>query len=305
MIDLHTHTNASDGILEPETLVKKAVEAGLSAIAITDHDQVKAIPSAVEMGEREGIEVIPGVELSCYWVEKNRKEFHILGYYIDYRNPKLLERLNFFQEVRVNRAKKILELLGQLGYKAEWDYLLSIASGTIGMPHVARTCLDNPKNQEKISADFGTTPTISDFIKKFMISGKPAYVEKAGFEPKEAIDLIHEVGGIAILAHPCFDIPVGDTTTIKVFKDWGIEGIEAIAPFKTLEETRPKISYFTQVAKDYQLLITGGSDYHGLDGIGAGLGLLEWGMKIEDKILSDLKDLVPYHFNDIHPRVSL
>lgn len=301
MIDLHTHTSASDGVLSSEQLVKKAKEVGLSAMAITDHDQVKGILPAIKSGEKYHLEIIPGVELSCYWLEKDRKEFHILGYFIDYQDKILTRALDFFQNERIKRAKKMLQLLLGLGYKSDWKYLLSLATGTIGMPHVARTCLDNLENKEKILADFGKTPTISDFIQKFMIRGQACYVEKAGFEPKEAIDLIHQAGGVAILAHPCFDIAVGDTTTIEVLKNWGIDGIEAISPFKTVEETRPKIDYFTQVAKKYKLLITGGSDYHGIDGIGAGLGLVEWGMQIEDRILDDLKE---YKFRNGHPLMT-
>ncbi|MBI4999634.1 hypothetical protein HZB97_02600 [Candidatus Gottesmanbacteria bacterium] len=153
--------------------------------------------------------------------------------------------------------------------------------------------MPNPANEQKLKSEFGSIPQISDFIEKYMVPGKPTYIEKAGLDPREAINLIHDVGGIAVLAHPCFDVPVGDTATIKVLRDWGIDGIEAIAPFKTIEETRPKIDYFTQIAKKCELLITGGSDYHGIDGIGAGLGLLEWGMKIEDEILENIKDY--YH----------
>jgi hypothetical protein len=158
------------------------------------------------------------------------------------------------------------------------------------MPHIARTCFEDPRNKEKFLKEFDGIPQVNDFIQKYMLRGKPAYVEKAGLSPKEAIDLIHQVGGVAVLAHPCFDIPKGDFEIIKIFKEWGIEGLEALAPFKTLEATKESIKYFSQMAKDNNLLITGGSDYHGIDGIGAGLGFLEWGMEVPDEILTDLKN---------------
>jgi len=289
-IDLHTHTNASDGILEPELLIEKAKKIGLSAISITDHDQVGSIERGTVSGSKCGIEVIPGVELSCCWLEKNRKEFHILGYFIDYKNKKLLERLEYFQKIRTERAKKILELLWGLDYVGDWNYLISIAQGTIGMPHVVRTIFDNSKNKKQLINKFGKVPTISEFIREYMISGKPAYVEKAEFEPKEAIDLIHEVYGLAVLAHPCFDVQPGDKETFKVLKNWGIEGIETISPIETVEKTKEKIVYFSAIAKEFDFIITGGSDYHGIEGIGAGLGLAEWGMEINGEILEKLKE---------------
>lgn len=292
MIDLHTHTIASDGILTSEQLVKKAKGIGLSAIAITNHDQVKGIPEAIEAGKKYKLGIVPGVELSCYWLEKNRKEFHILGYFIDFTNLKLLERLSFFQSEREKRARKSLEILKEFGFESDWNYLLKIASGSIGRPHITRAVLKNPVNKQKLEKEFGSIPSIHDFIEKYMIPGKPAYVEKAGFDPKKAIDLIHETNGVAVLAHPCFEVAEGDKETIVTLKAWGIDGLEAIAPFLTPEKTKYSTEYFLKVAKDNNLLVTGGSDYHGVDGIGAGLGLLEWGMKINDDLLIALKD---YH----------
>lgn len=289
MIDLHTHTTASDGALSPKKLVKKAKETDLLAIAVTDHDQVAGIPEALKAGKEYGVEVIPGVELSTYWLGENRKEFHILGYFIDWQAPNLLEKLDFFQKEREKRARKSLKILNDLGYQADWENLRQIAKGSIGKPHIARVVMENSQNESLLKKTFITIPTMSEFIQKYMIPGKPAYVEKSGFDPKQAIVLIKEAGGVPILAHPCFDVPIGDLETVKTLMEWGIEGLEAIAPFKTPEQTRLTIEYFSKVAQDFNLIATGGSDYHGLDGIGAGLGLFEWGMKIEDEILEKLK----------------
>lgn len=290
MIDLHTHTIASDGILSPKDLVKKAKEVGLSAIAITDHDQVAGIPEALKAGEEYAVEVVPGVELSTYWLAKNRKEFHILGYFIDWENKNLLESLLFFQKEREKRAKKVVKILTDLGYVCLWEDILSLAQGSIGKPHLAQAVLANPANRKKLMAVFGRIPEISPFIEEYLIAGKPAYVEKAGFSPKEAIDFIHQAGGIVTLAHPCFDLGMNDKSTLEALLDWGIEGLEAIYPYKNPQESRINADYFSNLARENNLLITGGSDYHGLDGVGAGLGFIEWGMKIENEILEKLKE---------------
>lgn len=289
MIDLHVHTSASDGVLEPEEMVKKAKEFGLTAVGICDHDQIAGIEPALRAGKKYKIEVVPGMELSCYWTEKNRKEFHILGYYCDRGSRELLERLNFFQAERKKRAQKTLLMLKKIGYKAKWDDLLKIAKGAIGKPHISRVITENPENQETLIKIFGQIPDVHDFIKKYMIPGKPTYIEKAGFEPKEAIDLIHQLRGVAVVAHPGFDIAIGDKETIRALRGWGVDGLEAIASIKTPERTKECIAYFSMVAQQNGFLITGGSDYHGIEGIGAGLGMKAWGFEIEEKYLINLK----------------
>lgn len=289
MIDLHTHTTASDGVINPRDLVQKAKEVGLSAIAITDHDQVGGLAEGLAAGKDLEMEVIPGVEISTYWKEKNRKEFHILGYFIDWQNPKLTEKLNFYQNERIRVAKECLKKLNTIGYAADWADVLKIAQGSVGKPHLCRVCFANPANKDLLIKVFGKMPEVNDFVRYYMLPGQAAYVEKAGMEPKEAIDLIHEAGGVAVLAHPCFDVPEGQEI-IKIMKEWGIEGLEALAPFKTPEATRESIKIFSKMAKENNLLITGGSDYHGLEGIGAGLGFIEWGMEIPDEVLVDLKN---------------
>ena len=159
---------------------------------------------------------------------------------------------------------------------------------------IGQNCLfRTPYGQRVLTyADFTASGRSLQFIEKYMIPGKPAYVEKAGFEPEEAIDLIHETGGLAVIAHPGFDIEIGDRKTIETLKNWNIDGLEVIAPIETIGKTKKSIAYFTQIAKDYNLIITGGSDYHGIEGVGAGLGMLSWGFKIEAKILDELKKLI-------------
>jgi len=296
-VDLHVHTTASDGALTPRQLVKKAKQVGLSAVGICDHDQIEGITPAISAGRKEEIEVIPGVELSCYWTERNRKEFHILGYLFDFKNEKLLHRLKFFQNERKKRAQKIVRVFSELSYHLEWDSLLKLAEGTIGKPHIAMAIFEDSKNKRRLLSKFGKLPSVSEFIEEYMVSGKQAYVEKAGFEPKEAIDLIHEVKGIAVLAHPGFAIEMGDKETIKIFKEWGLDGLEVFAPIKTPERTRTCIKYFTVIAKKYDFLVTGGSDYHAPQRDSAGLGMLNWQMGIKEQVLVNLKSFYKQKFD--------
>jgi len=296
LIDLHVHTTASDGDYSPEEIVKMAKDSGLSAIAISDHDSVSGIEKAIKSGKENQIEIVPAVELTTYWSEKNRKEFHILGYYFDYKNEELLSILNKCQKNREERAKKIIEKLNKLGFVIVYEDVDKLAKGSIGMPHVAEVVVKNPINQKKIFDDFGEILTIDKFIKIYMTIGKPAYTEKRAIEPFEAIDLIHKIGGVAVLAHPCWDVQIGDEFTIKQFVDWKVDGLEVIQGKETKEESLTYIEYFSSIAKKYNLLITGGSDFHSdkdnKPGGERGLGLQKWGIEISYEVLENMKNII-------------
>lgn len=289
LIDLHVHTTASDGVLVPNQMVKKAKDFGLAALGICDHDSVDGLKEAICAGVRYRVEIIPGVELSCYWKEQNKREFHILGYFIDFEDKKFLERLAFFRQERAKRAKKSLKILRKLGYRAEWRRLLKLAKGSIGRPHLVKTVVQNPLNQKILRQKFGKIPSTKEFLEEYITPGKPAFVEKEGFEPKEAIDWIHKIGGIAVVAHPGFDIEIGDRKTLQILKNWGLDGLEVIAPIETIKRTQKSIKYFSKAAQEYDFLVTGGSDCHGIEEVGAGMGMLEWSFKIEYQILENLK----------------
>lgn len=293
LIDLHVHTTASDGDYSPEEIVKKSKDVGLSAIAITDHDSVESIDGAIKIGKKINVEVIPGVELTTYWSKRDDKEFHILGYYFDYKNEELLSVLKECQKSRENRAKKIIEKLNQLGFIISFEDVDKLAKGSIGMPHIAETVIKNSKNEQVLFKNFAKIPDIGEFIQKYMIVEKPAYIKKYAMEPFEAINLIHKINGIAVLAHPGWDINIVDENTIKQFSDLDIDGIETIHGKKTKEESLICIEYFSEMAKKYNLIITGGSDFHSdkdnKPGSDRGLGLLKWGIEIPYEILENLK----------------
>lgn len=291
LIDLHLHTTASDGIYTPTEIIKKAKEIGLAAIGIADHDTIGGVKEAISAGKKLGIEVVPSVEITSYWSKQNRRDFHILGYYINLDNKILNSTLNYYQQVRVERAEKIIKKLRDLGFVIAYQRVKKLAKGAIGRPHLARAVIENNQNQKMLTKIFGKMPNISEFIETYIIRGKPAYVEKAGMEPQETINLIHQSKGLAVLAHPGWDLEIGEEDIIKQFADWKVDGIEAIHGKDTKEDSLKCISYFSDLAKKYNLLITGGSDFHAdkQDEPGASLGLLNWNIEIPYELLEKLK----------------
>jgi len=292
LIDLHVHTTASDGIYTPAEVIRKAKEVGLAAIGVTDHDTINGVREAVRVGKKLGLEVVPGVEISSYWTEQERREFHILGYYVDLDSKLLNSTLNHYQQVRIERAKKIVKKLRNLGFSITYERVRKLARGAIGRPHLTRAVLENKENEKTLIEIFGKTPDFSEFIQTYIISGKPAYVEKAGMEPNETIKLIHECGGMAVLAHPGWNLEIGEERAIKQFIDWSIDGLEAIHGRGTEEESLKYIKYFSGLAEKHNLLITGGSDFHAdrKNEPGTDLGLLSWNIEIPYALLEKLKE---------------
>ena len=240
--DLHIHTSASDGAYAPARVVALAVERGFSAISITDHDAVSGIGEALEEGERLGIEVIPGVELSTEYQEK---EIHILGFYIDWKDPRLNELISEFRDFRVKRMERMLAVLRDLGCHVDEEALMKNSEeGAVGRVHLAKAMLES-----------GFVSTIDEAFDRYLAAGRPAYMKKAELSPKQACDLIKSTGGIAILAHPHLNRK--DSWITRFIAD-GIDGIETWYSNMKPEETER----YTRIAAQNGLLITGGSDCH-------------------------------------------
>ena len=247
--DLHTHTSCSDGLLAPEELVEAAKEAGLSYIAITDHDTVAGLHQLYEQGlyPQPGIRIIPGIEFSAH---HETSEIHILGYNIDIYNKELGDRLNDVVEGRWTRFSTMVEKLQGLGYDINETDVLEIADGStsISRSHIAQTMVRK-----------GYFPTVAETFAQLLEKGKPAYVSHYRLEPEEIIDLIKNSGGTPVLAHPKL---VKDDELVEELLKKGIEGIEAIYPRHTDEDTKR----YLEMADKYNLLVTGGSDFHGIAG---------------------------------------
>lgn len=242
-IDLHIHTTYSDSALTPQEVVNRALELGLKAIAITDHDSVAGIEEAVEAARGKDLEVIPGVELS---LTVDHSDLHLLGYFINHRDLTLVEQLNLFRAVRLERAQKIIEKLNHLGVELSLDAVLSIAgSGAVGRPHIAEALVER-----KYVSSF------DEAFARFIGYHAPAYVPKFKLSVEEGIALIKAADGIPVLAHP---ITLRRDELIPHFVRCGLMGIEVIHP----EQDGAAQRYYTNLARKYGLVVTGGSDCHG------------------------------------------
>lgn len=242
VVDLHIHTQASDGALTPAQVVERAVAQGLKAIAITDHDIIDGCRPAIEAAA-DRLEVIPGVEINTEW---GSKEVHILGYYIDLADQKFLEELKNLRQVRLDRIVKIVRKLNDIGVKVNLDRVLELAgAGTIGRPHVALAMIEN-----------GYVSTIQEAFAGYIGYGAPAYVPRYKLLPEEAVQIILKAGGVPVLAHPGL---IGEDELIPHLAAHGLQGLEVYYP----EHGPEQIDHYAQKAKEYGLVITGGSDFHG------------------------------------------
>lgn len=244
-VDLHTHTYFSDGMLSPADLLDAAARVGLSAIAICDHDTTEAFTLLDERCiAHGGIEVVPGIELSA---EHERTEVHMLGYYVDTENRLLQERLRQLRRNRIERVYRIIEKLKELGVALSPESVFSAASegGTIGRMHIARAMV-----REGIVADIGAA------FQRYIGDYAPAYVLGFRFSPVEAIQLIKDTGGIPVLAHPY--LIRNDELVFALIKA-GLMGLEVFYP----EHSQSQTNFYRRLAEEHQLIMTGGSDYHG------------------------------------------
>lgn len=298
-IDLHTHTIHSDGGLTPNELVRKAKEVGLAAIAVSDHESVSGIEEALKTGKEVGIEVIPAIEVSAYPSPEN--EYHILGYFIDWQSSWLQEVLEHSRADREERAKKVVEKLKALGYQVSFEEVKAQAQGTIVQPHLAAAVINNSANKDKLIRDYGARPTTGEFIGDHLIPGKDAYVARKALTPKEALDLIHKVGGLAVLAHPCWNLTkkdpsaaglVFDDQAIEELVKLGLEGIEVFAHRDNEEDTKLCIEHYSKLAEKLSLVVSGGSDFHGFGSAGKKLGFEDFYLKVPEEVLAQLKTRV-------------
>ncbi|TMQ67540.1 MAG: PHP domain-containing protein [Candidatus Eisenbacteria bacterium] len=252
-VDLHAHTTFSDGSLAPEALVALAVERGLSALGVTDHDSTEALPRA-QAAIRATLELVPGIELSS---AAEGLDLHILGYYIDAECGALCERLARFGAERRERTRAILQRLAELGAQVEEETVLALAGpGVVGRPHIAMALIQA-----------GHARDLDEAFRRFLGSRGAAFVRRPAFTPEEAIALIHVAQGVSVLAHPG---PLLAHVVVERLAAAGLRGIEIWHPQHTPTTMRRLHALATRLG----LLETGGSDFHG-PGRGADLGSLE------------------------------
>lgn len=244
--DLHIHSRYSDGLLWPEQIVDEAIKKGLSCISITDHDTVDSQYITRINRDENNITIVPGIELSTEYKEN---EIHILGYFLDIDNLDLVSVLNNIKESRVERAKTIISKLNNLNIDINFDEVYS-EGVTIGRPHIA-----------KLLVSKGISSTPKEAFMQYLIKDRPAYVARYKINYKEALRLIKSCNGISVLAHPgeiYKGIPIEHI--IKEFRVYGLNGIEVFHPSHSLKQ----VNDYYNLAKKYSLVISGGSDCHGI-----------------------------------------
>jgi predicted metal-dependent phosphoesterase TrpH len=273
-IDLHLHTTHSDGSFSPAAVLEFAKAAGVTALAITDHDIVAGIPEALEAGLRLGIEVIPGVEISS---RHGESELHILGYCIDWRRPGLNERLKSLRESRHQRNPQIIERLNGLGLDITYEEVQVLAgTESVGRPHIARVLMDKK-----------LVGSAKEAFDRYLAEGRPAFVSRQLPEPEEAVAWIRDAGGVAVLAHPTWvkESSEGLSRLVERLRAAGLGGIEVHYSTHNTKQTGEYLS----LAKRFDLLVTGGSDFHGLTKPDIHVGTGRGDLKVSSALLEPLK----------------
>jgi len=269
-VDLHIHSTVSDGTQTPEEIVATAIQQGLYAISITDHDHVGAVARAQQAAGEELL-VLPGVEVSA---ELHDREVHILGYLIDCENRPLLQKLAEVRASRASGAEEMVRRLKELGVNLDYAQVQKIAGGgSIGRPHVARALFEQ-----------GLVSSQPEAFRRFLRKGGPAYVPRYKLTPPEAVGIIRQAGGAAVLAHPGL---CSEQRLVREIIELGIDGLEA---YHT-DHTDVERDKYLRMAEQCGLLVTGGTDSHGPGGpIPVAIGSVEVPDNAADALLTWARD---------------
>jgi predicted metal-dependent phosphoesterase TrpH len=252
--DLQCHSTHSDGSLEPAAVVARAARAGVTLLALTDHDTVAGIDEALAAAARLDIELVPAVELSA--VHEGREDLHVLGYRIDHGDRALLEALEAARADRGVRAAAMAAALGDCGLEVS----LPPANGRpIGRPHIAAAAFEHPANAARLASEGIASP--SALLEAYLIPGRPAYRPRTRPTVEEAIALVRDAGGVAVWAHPFWDVTVAAEVLASVarFAPLGLGGVEVFY----LTHTREQVAALVAECTERELLMTGSSDFHG------------------------------------------
>lgn len=270
--DLHVHTYFSDGTFSPEEVVSAALERDISCIGICDHDSVEGVGPASEFAKKNPIEIIPGVELTAL---KQGKEIHILGYFISWKEKWLAEIFKKIQAERVERMKHMIKKLKNFNIEISLDEVLELsqAKGSIGRLHLARALLKKK-----------AIPSLQAAFSRYIGDFKPCYVEDINFSPKEAVEIILKAKGVPVLAHPGI---LKDDSLIPEFMEYGLRGIEVFHS----DHSPAAGSKYEKIAKKYNLLVTGGSDCHGMGKSRVLMGSVKVPYSIVEKLKKEVEKI--------------
>ncbi len=262
--DLQSHSVASDGELEPAEVVRLAGAAGVELLALSDHDTVEGVDAAIAAGREHGVRVVPAIELSA--VDGAHEDLHVLGYLVDHHDPALAARLADARADRVDRSERMAAALRAAGLALDDAVLdpIRAAGRPIGRPHLARAVLAHPDSAAALRAagiDPAGPDAVGEVIRRWMVAGAPAYVPRTRPSVEAAIGWIHDAGGLAIWAHPFWnlDAPAAVTAALDRYAAEGLDGVEAFYPFHDAAQT----ALLVQRAAALDLLTTGSADFHG------------------------------------------
>lgn len=291
-IDLHMHTNKSDGALTPNQIIDEAVKANLQAISITDHDTIDAYTDeTIKYAKDQGIKLIVGVEIST---KSDRCGIHVLGYNFDLNNEEFKQKLDKIRNARHDYLKAVAKKLEALNYKINVEELDKIKSVT--KAHISKDIIENKENREELLKQFGHIPNKGEFIETIMNENCPAYVQKVTVTPEAAAEMIRKAGGKVVLAHPVAYANEDNMTVETVqqlINKMKPDGLEAYYIYTNRNnEYINEIDKWLKLAKDNNLFSTIGSDFHIKDGHHAEIGMRNVGVQLEEetikKILSNL-----------------
>jgi len=276
MIDLHTHSTASDGKLSPSELMRHAHAMGIEVIALTDHDTLSGLEEASAEASQLGIELIPGVEISA---ENDPGTLHMLGYFVDPSDAELVDTLSWLRGGRDDRNHMILAKLDELGCPLPWAEVEALAGGdSMGRPHIATAMLNR-----------GYVATFKEAFDRYLGKGAAAYTDREKMTPQLSIERIRCAGGLPVLAHPQTLSLTEDELSdlLSRLASMGLVGVEAYYYSHSAEET----ALYCSLADKYGLIVTGGSDFHGPGMLETRLGVGVGNLNIPRSVVDDLKQL--------------
>lgn len=293
-IDLHIHTNKSDGKLSPKEVIDEALKNGVSTIAIADHDTIEAYSDELfNYAKKNNINIIPAVEIST---KTKKGGVHVLGYNIDYKSEEFKKRLFALRNIRHNYLYKVADKISDLGYKIDVEALDKIDAVT--KAHIASNVVDNKENETLLKEVFGYIPSRGEYIETIMNEGCPAYVKKETLTPKEAAQIIRQAGGKVVLAHPVayeYEDNLTEEDILNLVNEMQADGIEANYIYINRSNNDEKINdtkKWRDFAKKNNLFTTIGSDFHYADGITPLIGFVSENLDLDDNYFEEvLKNL--------------
>lgn len=287
-IDLHIHTTISDGELTPKQVIDEADKNGVSVIAIADHDTIQAYNDELfEYAKSKNIEIIPAVEIST---KANKAGIHVLGYNFDLNDITMQEKLYKVRNARHDYLHNVAEKLKTLGYTLNVEKLDKVDAVT--KAHIALDVVENDNNKEILLKQFGHIPNKGEFIETIMNENCPAYVKKESLTPKQAADIIREANGKVVLAHPVayvYEDSLTDEDILNIINEMKPDGLEANYLYVDRNNKEiNEIDKWNKLAKEHNLFVTAGSDFHNKDGIRPEVGFINKDFTIQEETIKEI-----------------